>query len=63
MSYSEWIRDTLHELRAHAQAQGLEEADDALRQTIIRVSLEADIPTLLSVRDLTKDQDGIMGRV
>ena len=56
-----WLRDCLHELRRFAKENNLAEADDALRQAIIRVSLEADIPTLLSVADLTKDQNAHSG--
>ena len=47
-----WIRDCLHDLRDHAQDQGLTEADAALRDSIVRVSQEAGVATLLSVKDL-----------
>ncbi len=57
MSEKTWLRDALHDLRKYAQEKGLKEADDALRIAIIRVSLEADIPTGLSVSELIRDQD------
>jgi hypothetical protein len=47
-----WIRDCLHDLRDHAQSKGLMEADAALRDAIVRVSQEAGVATLLSVKDL-----------
>lgn len=51
-----WIRDGLHDLRDYAQARGLTAADAALRDAIVQVSLEAQIPTLLSVQDLIDSQ-------
>ncbi|MBT8455188.1 MAG: hypothetical protein HKO95_05315 [Rhodobacteraceae bacterium] len=54
MSEKTWLRDALHDLRKYAQERNLTEADDALRIAIIRVSVEADIPTLLSIADLSK---------
>lgn len=51
-----WIRDCLHDLRDYAQAQGLPEADSALRAAIVRVSEERGITSLLSVKDLLEYQ-------
>ena len=47
-----WLRDCLHDLRDYAQSKGLNVADAALRDAIVAVSLEADIATQLSVKDL-----------
>lgn len=58
MSEKTWLRDALHDLRKYAQERNLTEADDALRIAIIRVSVEADIPTLLSIADLSKPGGG-----
>jgi len=51
-----WVRDCLHVLRDYAQIKELYEADDAIRAAIVRVSLEAGVPTMLSVRDLVAYQ-------
>lgn len=51
-----WLRDCLHVLRDYAQAKELPHSDDAIRAAIIAVSLEAGVPTLLSVRDLVAHQ-------
>lgn len=50
-----WIRDCLHDLRDFAQAKGLRVADEALRTAIIKVSIEADIATLLPIEELVKE--------
>lgn len=51
-----WIRDTLHDLRRFAQEEGCNEADRALRDAIVRVSLEAGIATKLRIQDLIDHQ-------
>lgn len=52
VSKTEWLRDSLHELRRFAKDEGLDTADDALRIAIIRIACEQDIPTKLPARDL-----------
>lgn len=56
MGKTTWIRDGLHELRQFAQQEGLAESDRALRDAIVRVSLEAGIATKLPIRDLVAHQ-------
>lgn len=52
MSNAVWIRDSLHDLRRIARQEGLVESDRALRDAIVRVSLDAGIATHLRIRDL-----------
>jgi len=51
-----WIRDCLHDLRGFAKEQGLVDAEKALGEAIIRVSIEAGIPTRLKIKDLIELQ-------
>ena len=54
MSNATWLRDALLELRESAKLEGLEASEEALRVAIIQVSLEQNIATLLSIKDLLK---------
>jgi hypothetical protein len=56
-SASNWLRDSLHELRRHAEARGLSGSSQALRQAIIDVSQEQGIPNLLRVSELVEGSE------